>query len=103
MEWSGKFSLEEYLALAQDISAEGTTPEVVTQSSFKRAAYAGCTALQGRSRRKGGGGSTWTAAARDTRHFEGESSVGDGGVQVISQSMTGYDRGIVALFGLNIS
>lgn len=88
MEWSGKFSLEEYLALAQDISAEGTTPEVVTRSSFKRAAYVGCAALalQCRSRRKGEVGSTWTAVARDARHFEeGEISAGDG-FQVISQS-----------------
>ncbi|CAN0435422.1 unnamed protein product, partial [Laminaria digitata] len=53
MEWSGKFFLEEYLALAQDISQEGTA-DVVTLSSFKRAAHIGCAAfaLQCRSRRK---------------------------------------------------
>ena len=84
MEWSGKFSLEEYLALAQDISAEGTTPDVVTVSSFKRAAHVGCAAvaLERRSRRKEETGSTWTEA-RDTRYLEGDSCVGSVQVSVI--------------------
>lgn len=62
MEWSGKFSLEEYLALAQDISEEGT-PDLVTISSFKSASHVGCAASASKcpARRKRETGSTWTA------------------------------------------
>lgn len=40
MEWSGNFSKEEYLALAQDIGQEDT-PGIVSLESFKGAAEAG--------------------------------------------------------------
>jgi len=44
MEWSGNFSQEEYLALAQDISDEDM-PGFVTLESFKYASTAGSTTL----------------------------------------------------------
>lgn len=40
MEWSGNFSQEEYLALAQELSEEDT-PGIVTLESFKGAAMHG--------------------------------------------------------------
>lgn len=44
MEWSGNFSKEEYLALAQDIG-EGDTPGIVTLESFKVVAESGSVPL----------------------------------------------------------
>lgn len=65
MEWSGNFSKEEYLALAQDLSEEDT-PGVVTLESFTCAAKTGAVHLPPCWRRKGdesGSRSTTTRGA----------------------------------------
>lgn len=68
MEWSGNFSKEEYLALAQDLSEEDI-PGIVTLESFKCAAKNGSVSLSPkhppRWRKKGDESSTRSTAARD--------------------------------------
>lgn len=79
MEWSGNFSQEEYLALAQDLSEEDM-PGIVTLESFKCAAKNGSVSLSpdnsSRRRRKvdeSGTRSTFISATMDRGGSRGES------------------------------
>lgn len=64
MEWSGNFSNEEYLALAQDVSEEDT-PGVVTLESFMCAARTGAVNLPPCWRKNVDGRGNRSATARD--------------------------------------
>ncbi|CAN0415987.1 unnamed protein product [Ectocarpus sp. 12 AP-2014] len=78
MEWSGNFSKEEYLALAQDIG-EGDTPGIVTLESFKVVAESGSVPLypEYSPRRREKGTTVVDSAAKDT--LQGPSGLDDGG------------------------
>ncbi|CAM9291927.1 unnamed protein product [Scytosiphon promiscuus] len=80
MEWSGNFSKEEYLALAQDISDEDL-PGTITLESFRFAAEVGVTFLsQGHSsRRKMSGIVDYRSAAAMNSSEGTEGSEGDEG------------------------
>lgn len=64
MEWSGNFSKEEYLALAQDVSEEDT-PGIVTLESYKCAAKNGVVCLPRHSRKNGDQSNNRFTTARD--------------------------------------
>lgn len=65
MEWSGNFSKEEYLALAQDLTEEDA-PGVVTLESFMFAAKNGAVCPPSRCREKGDENSNRSTLARDS-------------------------------------
>lgn len=79
MEWSGNFSKEEYLALAQDI-VDDDVPDTITLESFRFAAEAGGTsfAASHSSRRKQSGSedNRWATAMSTSELTEGSGGHG---------------------------